>query len=249
MEEMEISGGVPGAKRFYLQKGVAMTCRSFKEYADMFGLEEDLLRGRAVLDVSGGASSFTADAYRAGADACAADPLYGLDAEEMSRKGLDEIEVSSAKIAGNSEVFDWSYYGSPERHRAIREESFVKFMDDYTSPSGKGIRYRQALLPNLPWEDRSFDLVLCSHFLFLYKDQFDEAFHLDALTELLRVCRPGGEVRVYPLLGFDGRIYEGLDGLTARLKERGVSVDFPESRLPFIPDSTSLLRLVKSDSE
>ncbi|WP_210407368.1 class I SAM-dependent methyltransferase, partial [Hydrocoleum sp. CS-953] len=44
-------------------------------------------------------------------------------------------------------------------------------------------RYLTAELPKLPFEDNKFDLALCSHFLFLYSDQFSEEFHLESILE------------------------------------------------------------------
>jgi ubiquinone/menaquinone biosynthesis C-methylase UbiE len=55
-----------------------------------------------------------------------------------------------------------------------------------------------AELPNLPFTDLSFDLALCSHFLFLYSTQLGEAFHRSAIREM---CRVIGDVRIFPLLG------------------------------------------------
>ena len=51
--------------------------RSLDEYVRFFSLDIDELRGRPVLDVAGGPSSFTAEACRRGIDAVADDPLYG----------------------------------------------------------------------------------------------------------------------------------------------------------------------------
>ena len=58
-------------------------------------------------------------------------------------------------------------------------------------------RYRNGELPTLPFADRSFDLALSSHFLFLYTEQFDESFHSSSIAEMGRVA---DEVRIFPLL-------------------------------------------------
>lgn len=58
--------------------------------------------------------------------------------------------------------------------------------------------YRAAGLPDLPFPDGRFDLVLCSHLLFTWADPLDLAWHTGAVDELLRVAR--GEVRLYPLV-------------------------------------------------
>lgn len=65
-----------------------------------------------------------------------------------------------------------------------------------SSTSGRRLSWR--CLPDLPFEDRSFDLILSGHLLFTYTDRLDANFHLEALLELVRVTR--SEVRVFPLL-------------------------------------------------
>ncbi|SCW59357.1 Methyltransferase domain-containing protein [Paenibacillus tianmuensis] len=100
-------------------------------------------------------------------------------------------------------------------------------------------------LPHLPYEDESFGLVLCSHFLFLYHEQFDYDFHTRALRELLRVCRAGGEVRVYPVITLQWDRYPMLDLLLEELRTAGFEASLELSELPFIPGSKELLRVQK----
>ena len=68
-------------------------------------------------------------------------------------------------------------------------------------PIGRPVRDR-CCLPTLPFADRSFDLALSSHFLFLYTEQFDESFHRSSIVEM---CRVADEVRVFPLLALGCR--------------------------------------------
>ena len=44
------------------------------------------------------------------------------------------------------------------------------FLNDYATGRTHG-RYVDAELPDLPFDDSSFDIALCSHFLFLYTTQ------------------------------------------------------------------------------
>ncbi|MBO9604345.1 MAG: class I SAM-dependent methyltransferase [Paenibacillaceae bacterium] len=225
----------------YEQTGVAMTCRSFEEYVAMFALDEAELKG-PLLDVAGGASSFVATARQRGVAAFAADPLYAMAAADIEAYGAEEIAVSTAKLAAIRERFDWSYYGSLERHEANRRQSLQLFCDDYRSPDARAA-YVPASLPHLPYADGTFAMVTCSHFLFLYADQFDDAFHRAALVELMRVCKPGGEVRVYPLRSLRWMPYAGMDELLAFVRGSGADVRLLASRLPFIPGSSELLAI------
>lgn len=227
----------------YPQTGVANTCRAFKEYEAMFRLDEADLRAGSVLDVAGGGSSFTAHLRGMGIDAYAADPFYAGVTEQVIAEAEKEIEISSAKIAANAASFDWSFYGSPEQHRKLRERSLKLFAEDFRR-EGAQERYIPAALPNLPFADDSFSLVVCSHFLFLYADAFDERFHEAAIDELLRVLKPEGQLRIYPLVSLKWEPVAYLPDLIERLKGRA-EAEFIPTGLPFTPRPSSLLRLAK----
>lgn len=235
--------GGRAAAAAYPQDGVAHTCRSYREYMDMFGLEENDLDGGPVLDVAGGASGFTAELAARGMPAVAADPFYAGLPEEILEKARTEIGVSAAKLEAAASSYDWSYYGSPERHRGMREASLAKFAEDFMRPDAP-TRYAAASLPSLPFADNAFGLAVCSHFLFLYADSFGEKFHSDALRELLRVVRPGGEVRVYPLVTLKWEQPAYLPRILTDLGDVSIS-DLMPTRLPFIPAESGVLRLRK----
>ncbi|WP_339279824.1 class I SAM-dependent methyltransferase [Paenibacillus sp. FSL W8-1187] len=228
----------------YEQSGVAMTCRSFAEYAAMFGLEPEAFHGIAVADVAAGASSFCAGARAAGADAYAFDPRFGEPLGSWAQSAREEIELSTAKLDALKETFDWSYYGTLERHHAERIASLERCLADRASVEAEG-RYLAAMLPALPAPDGKFDLVFCSHFLFLYAEQFGYRFHRDAALELMRVCRPGGTVRIYPLLSLAAEPYPELERLLGEIRAAGGRPDLKPSRLPFLPQSTHFLEIVR----
>lgn len=231
---------------FYPQEGVAVTCRSFAEYEAMFGLTEALVAAGTILDVAAGASSFTAEANARGFAAVAADPRYAKPAETLFAESAEEIGVSTGKLTKLQDRFDWTYYGDLDKHRAGREASLTRFIEHYRKVAGSGT-YVAATLPNLPFEDGTFALALCSHFLFLYEDQFAPAFHVAAVKELYRVVKPGGEVRLYPLMNLRHEPYSHMDDVVRALEAEGAKVEMRPSRLPFLPGSTQLLRIAKPD--
>jgi hypothetical protein len=231
-------------KKSYEQQGVAMTCRSFMEYERMFMLEPQVLRKGPILDVAAGASGFTAESNARGYQARAVDPLYSLSASDIAERGKREIEEATRKLADVPHLYVSDFYGSMDNHRAIREISLARFVKDYQSFKDKG-RYVEALLPDLPFPDDSFSLILCSHFLFLYEAQFDFDFHYRALKELIRICDKDGEVRVYPLVGFDGEPYREMDRLIDVLEQDGIRADFLETGFRFLSQATKVLRLQK----
>jgi SAM-dependent methyltransferase len=207
-----------------------VSTRSFAEYQAMFALTDADLAGR-LLDCPGGGAGFTAAVCERGGSAVAADPVYATPAPELIRRLDDELRRGSAWAAAHAERYDWDFYGGPAEHGRMREESARVFGADLLRHPD---RYVTAALPDLPFSENSFDLVLSSHLLFTYADRLDPAFHVAALRELARVSR--GRVRVFPLVDQAGRPLPGLlehvlqeltaDGLLPRV----VDVDYAFQR-------------------
>jgi hypothetical protein len=181
-----------------------ITARSFEEYRAMFAITDTDLTG-AVLDCPGGGSSFTARANAAGMMALAADPVYARPAEQAGRLAVAETQRGSAHTAAGADRYVWDFYGDIDGHAVVRRASAEIFAGDIVAHPD---RYVPAVLPDLPFADDQFDLVLSSHFLFTYADRLDARFHLAALRELYRVTR--GEVRIFPLLEQGGRAVPDL---------------------------------------
>ncbi|MED1802440.1 class I SAM-dependent methyltransferase [Brevibacillus porteri] len=230
----------------YEQVGVAMTCRSYQEYVDMFSLSDEILAMGPILDVGAGASSFTAEACQHGREAIAVDPLYEMKPEEIYTKGKREIEESTQKLAGIAHTLHWEYYGSLGQHHQNRERSLEQFIAAYRADEGIGKRYVAGLLPELPFADDHFSLVLGSHFLFLYQQQFDEQFHLNAIKELLRICQPGGRIRLYPLIGLDRKPYSKLPQLMEEIRRFGHTASLEPTNFRFLVGATHYLEIRKS---
>jgi hypothetical protein len=176
-----------------------ISARSFAEYRAMFALTGSDLSG-SVLDCPGGASSFTALANQAGASAIAADPVYAQPRDSLAVLVMAETQRGSAHTAAGTDRYVWDFYGDLDGHARIRRMSAEVFSRDLIIHPA---HYVPASLPELPFPDRQFDLVLSSHFLFTYADRLDLEFHRAALRELNRVARR--EVRVFPLLEQSGR--------------------------------------------
>ncbi|MEK3881695.1 methyltransferase domain-containing protein [Paenibacillus sp. PL2-23] len=226
--------------KHYEQAGVAMTCRGFGEYEAMFGLTAAELAAGAILDVAAGGSSFVAEARARGFEAYAVDPRYGEAASRWAQEAKAEIETSTEKLAALKESFDWSYYGSIEQHRKGRLASLAQF----AAHAETSDVYRYGALPELPFRDDTFELILCSHFLFLYAEAFGESFHEASVRELMRVCKPGGVIKIYPLLSLKWEPYAGLQELMDLVRAEGGQPYLRASGLPFIPGSTHRLDIV-----
>ena len=174
--------------------------RSFDEYRRMFALTDADL-DRRIIDCGGGPASFASEAARRGTHVIACDPLYQWDTSQIRER----IAATSANILEqarqNRDEFVWDSIRSVEELGEIRMAAMDAFLDDYETGRNVG-RYVNTELPELPFPDRSFDLALSSHFLFLYTTQLGDDFHRRAIRAM---CRVATEVRIFPLLALGGQ--------------------------------------------
>lgn len=200
--------------------------RSFEEYRAMFDLGAAEL-GQRILGCGDGPASFNATLTRQGGEVVSVDPLYAFSVEEISQRIDETFETVLQQTRENAGEFVWEQIRSVEELGEIRRAAMQEFLADY--PAGKECgRYREAALPALLFEEQTFDLALCSHFLFLYSAHFDLEFHLAALRELCRVAR---EVRVFPLLELGSTPSRHRDPVVAQLSAEGYDVQI--RRVPY----------------
>lgn len=223
---------------------IAFIGRTYFEYMRMFGLDEIFCRKGPVLDCAGGPSSFTAEAYRSGFNVIACDVLYELPAEQLVSKGRKDIDHVFDKFDEVDHLYTWKYYKDKKEIIALRHKSLEAFSKDFETGSSKG-RYIRAELPQLPFPDKTFSLVLCSHFLFLYNDRLDLEFHQACLKELARVS--SCEVRIFPLQGLDAKPYPRMDEVLSFLKKERIITEIVDVPFEFQKGSNRMLVLRGGD--
>ena len=167
----------------------------------MFALSDADLQLR-ILGCADGPASFNAESTRGGTTVISIDPLYRLDTPTIRDRIAATYDQMLEQAQRNSQQFVWDTIPSVQELGRIRMQTMRAFLDDYDLGKRQG-RYVDAELPSIPFPDKSFDLALCSHFLFLYTEHLSEAFHRSAIREL---CRVAFEVRIFPLLALDGRV-------------------------------------------
>ncbi len=214
--------------------------RSLEEYTRFFALDVAALRGRAVLDVAAGPSSFTAEAHRRGIDAVAVDPLYAEPHAALAGKVRDDYTRMFEQIREKRRLFRFKHFPSFDAAEADRRAAASRFLADYEGNHRHG-RYVRASLPLLPFLDGAFDIVLCAHLLFIYAQRFDFDWHVAACAELARVSN--GEVRIHPVCGAGGKPYAELDRLRQSLDEKGITSAVVRVNYEFFAGSTSMLVL------
>ena len=200
--------------------------RSFDEYQRMFALSESDL-GRTIVGCGDGPASFNAEATRRGSTVVSCDPIYRYDVDQLRERIAVTYQEILEQTRLNATEFIWSEIRSVDELGQLRMAAMNDFLDDYPAGRTDG-RYVVAALPELPFSDSTFDLALCSHFLFLYTTQLDESFHLRAIREMCRVAR---EVRIVPLLALGAVPSPFVEPMMAEFERDGFSVSI--ERVPY----------------
>ncbi len=123
------------------------------------------------------------------------------------------------------------------------------FLQDFPRGLFEG-RYVEGGLPTLPFDDGTFDLALCSHFLFTYSVQLSEEFHLASILEM---CRVAEEARIFALLassvhavgGEEGEASPHLGTVVDGLEHRGYEVRVEGVPYEFQRGGDEMLRVRK----
>lgn len=202
--------------------------RSFNEYVRMFNLTSADLK-RKIIGCGDGPASFNAELTERGGNVISVDPIYIFSADQIRHRIHEIYNDIIDQTQENQNKFIWQEIGSVEKLGKIRMSAMKKFLNDF---SGGVIqkRYIPGELPFLPFNDKEFDLALCSHLLFLYTDNLSLEFHLKSIEEL---CRVSNEVRIFPLLDVNADrssyVEPVIDFLKARnrdVKEIKVAYEF-----------------------
>ena len=172
--------------------------RSFEEYCDMFNLSTAELALK-IVGVGDGPASFNVQMYQRGTPIISIDPIYRFSVQALRARIEATYDNVIAQTRANQDKFVWTHIATVDELAKRRMQAMNRFCEDFERGKRQG-RYVNAALPKLPFPDKHFDLALSSHFLFLYSDNRDLAFHLESIRELLRIA---AEVRIFPLVDFN----------------------------------------------
>lgn len=210
--------------------------RSFDEYRKMFSLSESDLK-KTVLGCGDGPACFNAELSRVGGAVVSVDPIYYFDVEQIESRIAEVYPQVMEQVLKNEDDYVWTSIGGVAELGQLRMESMQIFLDDYEIGKKSG-RYVHGALPELPFADSSFELALCSHFLFLYSDHVSQEEHILFMKEL---CRVADEVRVYPLLSLDGKKSRHHGAVRTALMDNGMQVSLHTVAYQFQKGATEML--------
>lgn len=208
------------------------------DYQQMFALSEKDLNG-SILEYGGGPSAVNAEMHAQGKSCISCDPLFTLDKATLTSKTVLVFADMVDKVRAGYAKFTFSSVEGLDALIKQRQEGMRLFFNDY-SQGKEEKRYLPLQQVKLPFADFSFDLALCSHYLFGDLENVDEAFHVKVLMELARVAK---EVRIFPLIDGMGKPSPFLGPVLLALQQENYGVEVKSIDYPLQPQGNAMLRV------
>ncbi len=212
--------------------------RSLDEYIHMFALSENDLNGQ-ILGCGDGPASFNLEMTKQGRSVTSVDPVYRFSAAEIEQRVRETYQLVVDPLYLSLENYIWERFENPDALGQHRLATMERFLDDYEVGRQSG-RYQEQSLPNLSFSNQTFELALCSHFLFLYSEQLSYEFHRDAVVELCRVAK---EVRIFPLTDLTCEESAHVRPLMHELSQSGYRVTIQEVPYEFQRGGNRMMRI------
>ncbi|MCT7974025.1 SAM-dependent methyltransferase [Laspinema olomoucense] len=212
--------------------------RTLEEYQLMFNLSPANLKFK-ILGCGDGPASFNAEMTALGHSVISVDPLYQWSGEQIKQRVQNTYESVVSQVRQNSHEYVWNRFQNADELGQSRWAAMERFLLDYEAGKAEG-RYQQQSLPHLAFDDHQFALGLCSHLLFSYSEHLSLEFHLDSITELLRVCE---EVRIFPLINLQGELSPYLETVIANLSSAAFNVQVESVDYEFRKGGNQMLKI------
>ena len=213
--------------------------RNLAEYQRMFRLD-GLDLAKKIAGFGDGPASFNCEATRQGYSVTSFDPIYQCTAEEL-RQRIEEVRVTvMEQMRENQDNYVWTTIKSLEELEHIRMSAMELFLADYERGRAEGRYICHELPARLPYADNTFDLGLSSHFLLMYT-VLGYDFHIQAMTEMLRVCR---EIRIFPVVDLDANPTEMIGQVLAYF-QKDYEVELKSTQYEFQKGDNQILIIRK----
>lgn len=188
--------------------------RNYEEYCRMFSLTaEDLCK--KIIGCGDGPAAFNKVCNERGGNVISVDPIYALSEAQIRKRIRETYDDVISQTRRNTKKFVWTTIKSVDELGKIRMDAMNQFLSTYEEDRKKG-RYVKGAVPELEFPDDRFDLALSSHFLFLYTDNLTYEFHMESISEMMRVAK---EARIFPLLDVNARVSPYVDRMMMECDE------------------------------
>jgi len=189
---------------------------TYDDYIAMFDLDPTML-SRKIIEFPGCFSSFNATALQKNEHVTSLDPLYDLETPMLTNLIQQQAKLWETHVemtTGN----DDAHLIAKEKYNRFQEASSI-FLNDYSLDSEHKRYVAWDTENKLPFNEHSFQLALCSHWLFKQKYSLQQV--IDFIDGL---CRVAGEVRIFPLLTEKFEAPDYLGHLLANFQTRGYQI-------------------------
>ena len=213
--------------------------RNLEEYRRMFQLSDSDMSGN-IAGFGDGPASFNFEATQQGYSVTSFDPIYQFSKDALQKR-IDEVRITvMQQMRENMDNYVWTKIKSLEDLESVRMSAMRLFLEDFE----KGKQERRYIYHEMPdklaYEDDTFDIGLSSHFLLMYTVLgFD--FHIQTMTEMLRVCK---EIRIFPIVDLDANKTELIEKVIDYFKQR-YDVEIRKTQYEFQKGDNKLLIIRK----
>jgi hypothetical protein len=189
-------------------KSVVPWGRNLDEYQLMFNLSEKDLT-KKIISVGDGPASFNTEMKNLGYQVTSLDPIYAFSKQALTQRIEETKQEVLTQMRNNQANFVWNQIKDIAHLDQIRMQAMHSFLADFEDGKQQGRYVTHAFPAKTHYQDQAFDLGLSSHFLVLYAN-LGLDFHLQAIAEMLRICK---EVRIFPLLDLNAQESGVLRGI------------------------------------
>lgn len=213
--------------------------RNLNEYRLMFRLNDSDM-SKKIAGFGDGPASFNYEAKQNGYSVTSFDPIYRFNKEELQQR-IEEVRATvMQQMKENLNNYVWTNIKSLEELENVRMSAMRLFLSDYESGKTENRYICHELPDRLPYDDNVFDIGLSSHFLLMYT-ALGYDFHIQAMTEMLRVCR---EIRIFPIVDLDANRTDMITNVIDYFRER-YDVEIQKTRYEFQKGDNKLLVIRK----
>lgn len=217
-----------------MQQNYSLIGFDFEQTKQMFDLTEAELDMR-ILSCYAGGSSFTSIMTKQSKKAVACDPSYQLSKKELKAAIADALARLQADVHYHAQ-----HYNTDINAKIAKQKKSIEiFLEDYES-GVKELRYQDQALPTLDFEKKSFDLILLSHHLFTYSQDFTVQYHIETIQSLLRIA---DELRIYPLVTESDEISCYIGEVVLALQQQGLNVEIKAVNFEYQKKANAMLRV------
>lgn len=174
--------------------------RNMTEYCQMFGLNDNDM-SKKIASFGDGPASFNYEATQKGYCITSFDPIYQFSENDIQKRIQEVRDIVMQQTKENMDNYVWTNIKNLVELENIRMSAMKLFLADYEKGRSEKRYICHELPARIPYEDNAFDIGLSSHFLLMYTI-LGYDFHIQSITEMLRVCK---EVRIFPIVDLDAQ--------------------------------------------